>query len=66
MKEQFSNVSRETWKEVGRMDAFIQLISNVGFPICAFLLMYNQSNTIIKENTKAITELKNEISKNKS
>ena len=51
---------------VGRMDAFIQLISNVGFPICAFLLMYNQSNTIIKENTKAITELKNEISKNKS
>ena len=46
-------------KEVGRMDAFIQLISNVGFPICAFLLMYNQSNTIIKENTKAITELKN-------
>ena len=53
-------------KGVGIMDAFIQLISNVGFPICAFLLMYNQSNTIIKENTKAITELKNEISKNKS
>ena len=53
-------------KEVGRMDTVIQLISNVGFPICAFLLMYNQSNTIIKENTKAITELKNEISKNKS
>ena len=51
-------------KEVGRMDAFIQLISNVGFPICAFLLMYNQSNTIIKENTKAITDLKNELSKN--
>ena len=49
-----------------KMDTFIQLISNVGFPICAFLLMYNQSNTIIKENTKAITELKNEISKNKS
>ena len=48
------------------MDMFIQLISNVGFPICAFLLMYNQSNTIIKENTKAITELKNEISKNKN
>lgn len=46
------------------MDAFIQLISNVGFPICAFLLMYNQSNTIIKENTKAITDLKNELSKN--
>ena len=45
------------------MDMFIQLISNVGFPICAFLLMYNQSNTIIKENTKAITDLKNEIAK---
>ena len=58
------NVKRR--KEVGRMDTVIQLISNVGFPICAFLLMYNQSNTIIKENTKAITELKNEISKNKS
>ena len=51
-------------KEVERMDTFIQLISNVGFPICAFLLMYNQSNTIIKENTKAITDLKNELSKN--
>lgn len=48
------------------MDSFIQLISNVGFPIVAFLLMYNQSNTIIKENTKAITELKNEMSKNKT
>ena len=46
-----------------KMDMFIQLISNVGFPICAFLLMYNQSNTIIKENTKAITDLKNEIAK---
>lgn len=51
-------------REVKKMDAFIQLISNVGFPICAFLLMYNQSNTIIKENTKAITDLKNELSKN--
>ena len=51
-------------KEGVKMDAFIQLISNVGFPICAFLLMYNQSNTIIKENTKAITDLKNEIAKN--
>lgn len=48
------------------MDTFIQLISNIGFPICAFLLMYNQSNTIIKENTKAITDLKNEIAKTKT
>ena len=46
------------------MDAFIQFISDVGFPIFAFLLMYNQSNTIIKENTQAITDLKNEIAKN--
>lgn len=43
------------------MDVFIQLISNVGFPICAFLLMYKQSNDVIKENTKAIAELKSEI-----
>ena len=42
------------------MDAIIQLISNVGFPIFAFLLMYNQSNTIIKENTNAIIGLKND------
>lgn len=43
------------------MEVIIQLISNVGFPICAFLLMYKQSNDVIKENTKAIAELKNEI-----
>lgn len=47
------------------MDSFISLISNVGFPICAFLLMYKQSNDVIKENTKAIADLKNEIAKNK-
>lgn len=43
------------------MDTFIQLVSDVGFPICAFLLMYKQSNDVIKENTKAIADLKNEI-----
>lgn len=48
------------------METVINLINNVGFPICAFLLMYKQSNTIIKENTKAITDLKNELSKNKN
>lgn len=48
------------------MDTFVQLINNVGFPICAFLLMYKQSNTTIKENTKAITDLKNGISKIKT
>lgn len=47
------------------MDVVIQLISNVGFPICAFLLMYKQSNDVIKENTVAIAELKAEIAKMK-
>ena len=47
------------------METIIQIISNVGFPICAFLLMYKQSNDVIKENTIAIAELKNEISKMK-
>ena len=47
------------------METIIQLISNVGFPICAFLLRYKQSNDVIKENTIAIAELKNEISKMK-
>lgn len=47
------------------MEVFIQLISNVGFPICAFLLMYKQSNDVIKENTVAIAELKAEIAKMK-
>ena len=48
------------------MEVFIQLISNVGFPICAFLLMYKQSNDVIKENTIAISELKTEITKIKN
>lgn len=47
------------------METIIQLISNVGFPICAFLLMYKQSNDVIKENTIAIAELKSEIAKMK-
>ena len=49
-----------------KMDVIIQLISNVGFPICAFLLMYKQSNDVIKENTIAISELKTEINKIKN
>lgn len=48
------------------MEVVIQLISNVGFPICAFLLMYKQSNDVIKENTIAISELKTEITKIKN
>ena len=43
------------------MDALIEFISNVGFPIFAFCLMYNQSNTVIKDNTKAIQELSKKL-----
>ena len=43
-----------------QMDAstVIQAISNVGFPIAAFLLMWYQCNTVVKENTAAITEMR--------
>lgn len=43
-----------------KMDAntVIQAISNVGFPIAAFLLMWYQCNTVVKENTAAITEMR--------
>ena len=39
------------------LNTLVGLISNVGFPIVAFILMYRQANTSIKDNTKAITEL---------
>lgn len=47
-------------KEVHKMDVntVIQAISNVGFPIAAFLLMWYQCNTVVKENTAAITEMR--------
>jgi hypothetical protein len=47
-------------REVHKMDAniVIQAISNVGFPIAAFLLMWYQCNTVVKENTAAITEMR--------
>ena len=47
-------------KGVYKMDAntVIQAISNVGFPIAAFLLMWYQCNTVVKENTAAITEMR--------
>jgi hypothetical protein len=35
----------------------IQMISTVGFPIVAFLLIYWQSNTTINKNTCAIQEM---------
>jgi len=35
-----------------------ELISNVGFPIAAFLLMWYSHNTTLKKLTLAIVELK--------
>lgn len=40
---------------------FVQLISNVGFPIAAFCAMYYMCNTTIKENTNALNELVNTL-----
>lgn len=40
------------------------LVSNVGFPILAFLLMYKQNKDLsstIDENTKAINDLREKI-----
>lgn len=45
---------------------FVQLISNVGFPIAAFCAMYYMCNTTIKENTKALNELVNIIKDDKN
>lgn len=39
------------------MEEISSLIQQVGFPIAAFLLMWWQSNTTIKENTAAINKL---------
>lgn len=39
------------------MTEFVQIIKDVGFPIAAFLLMWYQSNTTIKECTQAINNL---------
>lgn len=38
------------------MDEISSLISNVGFPIAAFVMMFYMCNTTLKENTKAVTE----------
>lgn len=40
------------------VNSMIQTISNVGFPIAAFLLMWYQCNTVVKENTAAIDEMR--------
>jgi len=39
------------------METAYQLVTDVGFPIVAFFLMYHLSSTTIKENTCAIREL---------
>jgi len=38
-----------------------QMISTVGFPIVAYLLMYKMAKDTIKENTRTLQELQNEI-----
>lgn len=40
------------------INAIVQIISTVGFPIAMCLLSFYQSNYILKENTKAIQDLK--------
>lgn len=40
------------------LSSVMQAVSNVGFPIAAFLLMWYQCNTVVKENTAAITEMR--------
>ena len=55
--------------EVNRMEVvnvIKDLISNVGFPILAFLLMYKQNKDLsatVSENTKAINELRESLIK---
>ena len=39
------------------MNEITQMISTIGFPIVAFLLLFWQSTTTIKANTQAIKEL---------
>lgn len=44
-------------------EAYANLVGSVGFPIAAFYLMYRMANDAIKENTKAITDLRREITR---
>jgi len=39
-------------------DMFVNMVSNVGFPIAAFLLMYRLATQTISENTEALQDLK--------
>lgn len=42
---------------------FVNLVSNVGFPIAVALWFMYRTEKVIKSNTVAINELKTEISK---
>lgn len=42
---------------------YVQIVSNVGFPIAAFVLMFHLVRTTIRENTKALGTLKETIQK---
>lgn len=50
-----------TWPLQITSDGIVSIISNVGFPIAAFMLMYRMANQTIKDNTAAITELHTEV-----
>ena len=62
-----SKMYRQVQVEVNRMEVvnvIKDLISNVGFPILAFLLMYKQNKDLsstVAENTKAINELRESL-----
>lgn len=45
-------------------EIILQSISTVGFPIVAFILMYRFAKETVRENTEAIRELRNEITRN--
>ena len=45
------------------INAIVQFISNVGFPIFAFLAMYKMCNTTIAENTKELQQLSDKLDK---
>jgi len=43
------------------VEPYVGLISNVGFPIAAFVMMYRLARNTIKENTEALQDLKMEV-----
>lgn len=51
--------------EIMEVDAFTQMVANVGFPIAAFAAMFYMCNTTIKENTKVISDLSHLLRKEK-